>query len=113
MGIIVVLALLIVTLLCSALRALRRVVKPYVGHDAWAILLVVDQLKRGNGYDGVSRYFLIEEEHDYPPLFFCFFSLFPTSWLRKYNSMINPILDRLVMERNDYLLYEQIPEGSV
>lgn len=66
---------------------------PYVGHDAWAILLVVDQLKGGHGYNGVSKYFLIQGDHDYPPLFFYFLSLFPLRLLKKYNSLINPILD--------------------
>jgi hypothetical protein len=80
---------------CFALRALPRIGKPLLGHDAWVILLAVDQLKKGRGYNGVSEYFLLGGEHDYPPLFFYFLSLFPSSWLRRYNWIINPILDSL------------------
>ena len=84
-----------VALFCFALRAFPRIGKPFIGHDAWAILLVVDQLKKGEGYNGASKYFLIPGEHDYPPIFLFFLSLFPSSWLRKYNWAINPILDSL------------------
>jgi hypothetical protein len=86
-------ALVAVGLTCFILRALPRVGKPFVGHDTWAILLVVDELKKGNGYNGVSRYFLIGGEHDYPPLFFYLLALFPSALLRKYNWIINPLLD--------------------
>jgi hypothetical protein len=64
-----------------------------MGHDVWAILLVVDQLRKGEGYNGATRYFLIEGEHDYPPLFFYVLSLFPSSFLKKYNWAISPLLD--------------------
>ena len=66
-----------------------------MGHDAWAILLVVEQLKKGRGYNGISDYFLIPGEHDYPPIFFYFLSLFPSSWLKRCNWIINPILDSI------------------
>jgi hypothetical protein len=85
--------LVIVSVICFVLRAFPRVGKPFVGHDTWAILLVVDELKKGNGYNGVSRYFLLGGEHDYPPLFFYFLALFPSPLLRKYNWLVNPLLD--------------------
>jgi hypothetical protein len=85
--------LVIVSVICLVLRAFPRVGKPFVGHDTWAILLVVDELKKGNGYNGVSRYFLLGGEHDYPPLFFYFLALFPSGLLRKYNWLVNPLLD--------------------
>ncbi|MGA8856280.1 MAG: hypothetical protein WB643_03830 [Candidatus Bathyarchaeia archaeon] len=93
MGFTVSALMLGVGLLCFALRALPRIGKPLIGHDAWAILLVVDQLKQGGGYNGVSKYFLLPGEHDYPPVFFYFLSLFPLWLLRKYNWLINPIMD--------------------
>jgi hypothetical protein len=64
-----------------------------MGHDAWAILLVVEELKKGHGYQAVSRFFLLGGELDYPPLFFYFLTLFPSSWLKKYHWLINPVLD--------------------
>jgi len=84
-----------VGILCFVLRAYPRIGKPFIGHDAWAILLVVDELKKRQGYNGVTRYFLLGGDHDYPPLFFYFLSLFPSKWLRNYNWLINPLLDSL------------------
>ncbi len=89
------LAILAVSVICFALRALPRIGKPLLGHDTWAILLVVDQLQAKHGYNGVSQYFLIGGEHDYPPLFFYLLSLFPSQWLRKFNWVINPGLDAI------------------
>jgi len=82
-----------IMLVCFSIRVFPRLGRPLVGHDAWAILLVVDELKKGRGYNGVSNYFLIPGDHDYPPLFFYFLSLFPSSWLRRYNWIVNPIFD--------------------
>ena len=82
-------------LLCFVLRAFPRIGRPLIGHDTWADLLVVDELKKGHGYNGVCKYFLIEGDHDYPPLLFYFLSMFPSSWLERYNWVINPILDSL------------------
>jgi hypothetical protein len=79
--------------LCFALRAIPRIGRPLIGHDTWALLLVIDEIKKGHGYNGVCRYFLIKGDHDYPPLFFYFLSLLPMSWLKKYNWLINPIFD--------------------
>jgi len=83
------------TATCFALRALPRIGKPLIGHDTWAILLVVDELRKGHGYNGVCKYFLIKGDHDYPPLFFYFLLPLPSSWLRKYNWAINPTLDSM------------------
>ena len=93
LNIALLLVVAIVGLVCFALRALPRIHKPLLGHDAWAILLTVDQLKKGEGYNGITRYFLLGGDHDYPPLFMYFLSLFPSSWLRRYNWAINPIMD--------------------
>jgi hypothetical protein len=87
--------------LCFALRALPRIGKPLVGHDTWYVLLVVDELKRGHGYNAVRKHFLIEGDHDYPPLSFYFLSMFPSRWLERYNWAINPILDSM----NSILLF--------
>ncbi len=91
----VLLITLIFSLTCFALRAFARIGKPFLGEDTWAILLVADELKKGAGYNGITRHFLIGGDHDYPPLFFHFLSLFPSSWLKKYNWAINPALDGL------------------
>ena len=82
-------------LFCFVLRAFPRIGRPLIGHDTWADLLVVDELKKGHGYNGVCKYFLIEGDHDYPPLSFYFLSMFPSGWLKRYNWVINPILDSL------------------
>ncbi len=110
------LILFLVGIFCFALRAIPRVGKPFVGHDAWAILLVVDQLKKGEGYNGVSRFFLLGGDHDYPPLFFYLLSLFPSSWLRKYNSLINPFLDAVnasILVSVGYFLTGDIVPGAI
>jgi len=93
MDVILVIVAPVIMLVCFSIRVLPRLGRPFVGHDAWAILLVVDELKKGRGYNGVSNYFLIPGDHDYPPLFFYFLSLFPSSLLRRCNWIVNPILD--------------------
>lgn len=82
-------------IICFVLRVVPRIGRPFIGHDTWSILLIVDELKKGNGYYGASKYFLIKGENDYPPLLFYFLSLIPSRWLRRYNWIINPILDSL------------------
>ena len=85
----------LVIVACFALRAAGRIGKPLVGHDTWSILLIVDEISKGHGYNGASKYYLIEGDLDYPPLFFYFLSVFPSSWLRRYNWVINPALDSI------------------
>ena len=80
---------------CFVLRAAARIHKPLVGHDTWSILLIVDEIRKGHGFNGVCRFYLIEGELDYPPVFFYMLSLFPSSWLRRYNWIINPALDSI------------------
>lgn len=88
-------------LLCFSSRVFPRIGKPLVGHDTWYILLVIDELKRRHDYNAVCRYFLIEGDHDYPPLSFYFLSMFPLRWLERYNWAINPVLDSI----NSVLLF--------
>ena len=85
----------LVSAACFVLRAAGRIGKPLVGHDTWSILLIVDEIKKGHGYNGTCKYYLIEGELDYPPAFFYLLSLFPSSWLRRYNWIINPALDSI------------------
>ena len=80
---------------CFVVRAAARIRKPLVGHDTWSIMLIVEEIKKGHGYNGACKYYLIEGELDYPPVFFYFLSLFPSHWLRRYNWIINPALDSI------------------
>ena len=88
--------IILIGLLISSLGFYLRIRKKDQGVDSWYYLSCVREFKKSKKIPiKLPNYLLDIEEQWYPPGFSIFLSIFPFNLLKKYQSLIGPLIDSL------------------